>query len=154
MAIETKTTPETYTFAMKSNYLSEGRINIDLAKEDVLWLSLKVNAEGGENAIHAHMQEEHAFIVLEGEVTFFDKDGEGKVLRKYEGIMIPKGAYYRYLNTGGENLFLLRVGAKLGQQQGDASRLRPDGTSIPSASVENHHIDGVPIPGKMWGFGS
>jgi len=154
MAIETQVIPETYTFALQSNYLSAGRINIDLAKEDVLWLSLKVNAEGGENAIHAHSQEEHAFIVLEGEVTFFNKEEEGKVLRQYEGIMIPKGAYYRYLNTGGTNLFLLRVGAKLGPQQGDASRLRPDGTSLPSGSTENHHVDGVPIPGKMWGFGS
>jgi mannose-6-phosphate isomerase-like protein (cupin superfamily) len=151
MAVETQTTPQTYTFSMKSNYLSTGRVNIDLAKEDVLWLSLKVNAEGGENAIHAHAQEEHAFIVMDGEVTFFNEHGEGKVLHKYEGIMIPKGAFYRYLNTGGENLFLLRVGAKLGPQQGDASRLRTDGTPLPSNSVENHHVDGVPIEGKLWG---
>jgi len=150
MAIETKTTPETYTFAMKGNYLSEGRVNIDLAKEDVLWLSLKINAEGGENALHAHSKEEHAFIVLEGEVTFYDKEGVGKVLRQYEGIMIPKNAYYRYLNTGGTNLFLLRVGAKFGQS-GEESRLRTDGTPLPSNSVENHHVDGVPIPGKVWG---
>ncbi|MFN0072611.1 MAG: cupin domain-containing protein [Chloroflexota bacterium] len=151
MTTQTQITPETYTFAMKGNYLSEGRVNIDLAKEDVLWLSLKINAEGGENALHAHSAEEHAFIVLEGEVTFFNKEEEGTVLHKYEGIMIPKGAYYRYLNTGGENLFLLRVGAKLGAQQGDATRLRTDGTQLPSNSAENHHIDGVPIPGKIWG---
>lgn len=151
MAIETKTSPETYTFAMRGNYLSAGRENIDLAKEDVLWLSLKVNAEGGENALHAHSKEEHAFIVLEGEVTFFDRDGVGKVLHQYEGIMIPKNAYYRYLNTGGTNLFLLRVGAKLGQQSGEDSRVRTDGTPLPSYSAENHHVDGVPIPGKTWG---
>jgi hypothetical protein len=65
--------------------------------------------------------------------------------------MIPKGAFYRYLNTGGTNLFLLRVGAKLGPQQGDATRIRTDGTSLPSGSAENHHVDGVPIPGKVWG---
>ncbi len=154
MTTETKTSPDTYTFAIKGPYLSQGRVNIDLAKEDVLWLSLKVNAEGGENAIHAHSQEEHAFIVLEGEVTFFDKQGNGKVLHQYEGIMIPKGAYYRYLNTGGENLFLLRVGAKLKPGAGEESRVRPDGKPLPSYSAENHHVDGVPIPGKMFGFGA
>ena len=151
MDIETLTTPETYTFALPGNYLSAGRVNMKLAQMGVLWLSLKVNAEGGENALHAHVQEEHAFIVLEGEVTFFDREGAGKILKKYEGIMIPKGAYYRYLNTGVENLFLLRVGAKLGAQTGDEARLRPDGTSLPAGSAENHHVDGVPIPGKVWG---
>jgi mannose-6-phosphate isomerase-like protein (cupin superfamily) len=152
MTTETKSSPDTYTFSIKGPYLSEGRVNIDLAKEDVLWLSLKINAEGGENAVHAHQQEEHSFIVLEGEVTFFDKGGNGKVLHKYEGIMIPKGAYYRYLNTGGENLFLLRVGAKLQQDGGgEESRLKPDGTPIPAYTAENHHIDGVPIPGKVFG---
>ena len=151
MATETKTTPQSYTFDIAGPYLSSGRVNIDLAKEDVLWLSLKINAEGGENAIHAHSQEEHSFIVLEGEVTFFNKDGEGTILHKYQGIMIPKGAYYRYLNTGGENLFLLRVGAKLKAQSGDETRLRPDGTPLPSYSAENHHIDGTPVPGKMFG---
>lgn len=151
MTTETMTAPDTYTFAIKGNYLSEGRVNIDLAKEDVLWLSLKINAEGGENAVHAHSQEEHAFIVMEGEVTFFDKDGVGKVLRQYEGIMIPRGAYYRYLNTGGTNLFLLRVGAKLSQQSGEETRVRTDGTPLPSNSAENHHVDGVPVPGKVWG---
>jgi mannose-6-phosphate isomerase-like protein (cupin superfamily) len=151
MTVETKTTPRTYTFAMKGDYLSQGRVNVDLAREDVLWLSLKINAEGGENALHAHSQEEHAFIVMEGEVTFFDDTGEGKVLRQYEGIMIPKGAYYRYLNTGGRNLFLLRVGAKLGAQQGEETRVRTDGTPLPSNSSENHHVDGVSIPGKVWG---
>jgi mannose-6-phosphate isomerase-like protein (cupin superfamily) len=148
---ETKATPQSYTFSMNgAPYLSTGRVNIDLAKEDVLWLSLKVNAEGGENAVHAHSREEHAFIVLEGEVTFFDKDGEGTVLHKYEGIMIPKGAYYRYLNTGGENLFLLRVGAKLGADPNQETRIRPDGTALHSDTAENHHVDGVPIAGKTF----
>jgi len=150
MATEIAAKPQTYTFAIKGNYLSQGRVNIDLAKEDVLWLSLKVNAEGGENAPHAHSNEEHAFIVLEGEVTFFNEKNEGTILHKYEGIMIPRDAVYRYLNTGGANLFLLRVGAKIGSQDGE-TRLRPDGTPLPAFTAENHHVDGVPIPGKVFG---
>ncbi|MDA1036306.1 MAG: cupin domain-containing protein [Chloroflexi bacterium] len=151
MATETDTTPKTSTFSLKGPYLSEGRVNIDLARTDTMWLSLKVNAEGGENAIHAHMNEDHAFLVLEGEVTFYDENGGEKVCGQYEGINIPKGAFYRYLNTGDRNLFLLRFGCKLNSGGTQESRLKPDGTSIPSNTVENHHVDGVPIPGKFFG---
>ena len=111
MASETKVTPQRSVFSLESPYLSVGRVNIPLAETDDLWLSLKVNAEGGENAIHTHVTEDHAFLVLEGQVTFFDEHGNETVLEPYQGIMLPKGSYYRYLNTGGANLFLLRMGA-------------------------------------------
>ena len=151
MATETKTAPKTSTFSIKGPYLSAGRVNIDLARTDLLWLSLKINAEGGENAVHAHTAEDHSFIVLEGEVTFYDEHGEGKTLGAYEGIMIPKGAYYRYLNTGERNLFMLRVGARRDAEEGKPSRHKPDGSPILGDDAENFHIDGVPIPGKSFG---
>ncbi|MCI0778921.1 MAG: cupin domain-containing protein [Chloroflexi bacterium] len=151
MATETKASPKTSTFSIEGPYLSAGRVNIDLARTDLLWLSLKINAEGGENAVHAHTAEDHSFIVLEGEVTFYDEHGEGKTLGAYEGIMIPKGAYYRYLNTGGRNLFLLRVGARRDAEEGKPSRHKPDGSPILGDDAENFHIDGVPIPGKSFG---
>ena len=65
MTTETQTTPQTSTFAIKGPYLSAGRTNIDLARTDLLWLSFKINAEGGENAVHAHTDEDHAFVILE-----------------------------------------------------------------------------------------
>ena len=152
MATETQANPHYSTFSIKGPYLSEGRVNIDLARSELLWLSLKVNAEGGENAIHTHVHEDHSFIVLEGEVTFYDDKGGETTLGQYEGIMIPKGAFYRYLNTGGRNLFLLRIGAK--DQNVDVqgeTRRKPDGTPIPGYTSENHHVDGVEIPGKSFG---
>ncbi len=151
MATETDTTPKTSTFSVKGPYLSEGRVNIDLARTDTMWLSLKINAEGGENAIHAHQNEDHAFLVLEGEVTFYDEKGGEVTMGQYEGINIPKGAFYRYLNTGDRNLFLLRFGCKLNNSGSQESRLKPDGSPIPSNTAENHHVDGVPIPGKLFG---
>ncbi len=146
--------PRTSTFNIRGPYLSAGRLNIDLARTDLLWLSLKVNAEGGENAVHAHTDEDHAFIVLEGEVTFFDEDGKGTVIGQHEGIMIPKGAYYRYLNTGERNLFLLRVGAQRDASDGIQTRVKPDGSEIPGHSTENFHVDPVPVEGKFFGFGA
>jgi mannose-6-phosphate isomerase-like protein (cupin superfamily) len=151
MATETQTKPKASTFSIKGPYLSEGRVNIDLGRTDLLWLSLKINAEGGENAIHTHMNEDHSFIVLEGEVTFFDEVGNETTIGQYEGIMLPKGAFYRYLNTGNRNLFLLRIGAKLNSETSQESRLKPDGTAILGNTDENHHVDGVPIPDKFFG---
>ena len=150
----TEAAPRTSTFNIRGPYLSEGRLNIDLAQTDLLWLSLKVNAEGGENAVHAHTDEDHAFIVLEGEVTFFDENGEGTVIGQHEGIMIPRGAYYRYLNTGEHNLFLLRVGAQRDSSGGVQTRVKPDGDAIPGHSTENFHVDPVPVDGKFFGFGA
>src|SRR5687767_4888296 len=99
--------PKSTTFSLKTPYLSKGRISKTISETDNLWIATKINAEGGENAIHTHLKEDHAFVVLEGEVTFFDETGAETVLGPYQGIMIPKGAYYRYLNTGPGNLMIL-----------------------------------------------
>ena len=88
---------------------------------------------------------------LGGETTFYDERGGEVTLGQYEGINIPKGAFYRYLNTGDRNLFLLRFGCKLSSESPQESRLKPDGSAIPGHTAENHHIDGVPIPGKFFG---
>ena len=150
---KTEAKPKASTFSLKTPYLSAGRISKTISETENLWIATKINAEGGENAIHTHLREDHAFIVLEGEVTFFDENGGETVLGPHQGIMLPRGAYYRYLNTGPGNLMILRVGAgqrpKRAQGEGD-SRLGPDGRPLPSGSAENHHIEGVPIPGKFF----
>ena len=148
---QTKTKPKAKVFSLKTPYLSAGRITTLLAETDNLWIHTKVNAEGGENAVHTHTDEDHAFVVLEGEVTFFDENGNGAVLIPYQGIMIPRGAYYRYLNTGSGNLIVLRVGAGTRRKDGKNSRIGPNGHALPGDSAENKHVDGVPIPGKFFG---
>lgn len=72
MTTTTDVRPTSKLFKMSAPYVSEGRINVPLAKTDNMWVTIKVNAEGGENATHTHMDEDHTFMVLEGEVTFFD----------------------------------------------------------------------------------
>ena len=151
MATETKATPNATTFTIGGPYLSKGRVNIDIARTDMLRLSLKINAEGGENATHTHMNEDHSFIVLEGQVTFFDEHQTPTIVEQYGGIMIRKGAFYRYLNTGDRNLFLLRVSAQASDAPVGDSRLAPGGGPLLSNSEENHHVDGVEIPGKIFG---
>jgi len=151
MATETKATPKATTFTIGGPYLSAGRVNVELASTDLMWLSLKINAEGGENATHTHTNEDHSFIVLEGQVTFFDENETPTIVEQYGGIMIPQGAFYRYFNTGDRNLFLLRVGARRTDEPSGDSRLAPGGGPLDSQSAENHHVAGVEIPGKTFG---
>ena len=147
----TQAKPRVSTFSLQMPYLVKGRITSLVAETDNLWIHGKINAEGGENALHTHLDEDHAFVVLEGEVTFFDEAGNRSVLKPYQGIMIPRGAYYRYLNTGSENLMVLRVGAGSKNEQNEGNRIGPDGRALHGDSAENKHVDPVPISGKFFG---
>jgi mannose-6-phosphate isomerase-like protein (cupin superfamily) len=91
--------------------LEQGTTYDPLATAENLWMSIKVYASGGENALHAHGGEDHAFIVLQGKATFTFGDGRTNVVGKYEGVMIPKNALYKFQADESENLVLLRVGA-------------------------------------------
>src|SRR5438445_11845601 len=124
--------PKSYKFSLKTPYLENGRNTQRLPETENLWIHTKINAEGGENAIHAHLDEDHSFIVLEGEMTVFDEKGNELVVKQYEGVMIPRGAYYRYLNTGKGNLMVIRVGGDAQKQGGQERRSRPDDKLLPS----------------------
>ena len=134
-------------FTLTTPLLSKGRSNKVLAATDLLKLRIKVYAEGGENGLHAHVDEDHAFVVLEGQATFHDEQDKTTVVNSYEGIMLPKGTYYFFQSTGDTNLVLLRTGA--GRKDGSAHRRNLQGS--PTNHEENKHEDGVPIPGAFFG---
>ncbi len=142
-----KAPPKAQVFSLKTPLLSEGRSNEVVAQTDLLKLRVKVYAEGGENGLHTHHDEDHSFVVLQGQATFRDETDAATVVNKYEGIMLPKGAFYYFQSSGDENLVLLRVGA--GRQPEGAFRVGTNG--VPLTREENKHIDGVPIPGKFFG---
>ncbi len=127
-------TPKVTTYSMKVPLLTSGRTNQVLATTDAVEVRAKVYAEGGENALHTHLDEDHTFFVLDGQATFYGPDEQATVVGRYEGIMIPAGAYYRFQSTGDTNLVLLRFGADV-----DA----PEGTTEPRVG-----IDGLPLTGK------
>jgi len=98
-------------FSMRNLPLLEQGTTYDpLATAENLWCSIKVYASGGENALHAHGGEDHAFIVLQGKATFTFGDGRTSVVGQYEGVMIPKNVLYKFEADQSENLVLLRVG--------------------------------------------
>src|SRR5688572_28142077 len=98
MAVEAA--PQAQVFSLKTPLLSSGRSNLEVAATDLLKLRVKVYAEGGENGLHAHYDEDHAFVVLQGQATFRDENDTARVVNKYEGIMLPKGALYYFQSTG------------------------------------------------------
>jgi mannose-6-phosphate isomerase-like protein (cupin superfamily) len=137
--------PQTKLFSLRTPYMKQGRVTQLVAETENLWIHTKINYEGGENEIHTHLDEDHAFIVLEGQMSVFDEKGNEQKIEKYQGIMIPKGAYYRYLNTGSENLVVIRVGAGIkGKAQGGVEmRVRPDGKPLLADSAENKTVPPV-----------
>ncbi len=134
--------PRSQKFSLKTPYMKQGRITQLVAETDNLWIHTKINYEGGENEIHTHLDEDHCFIVLEGQMSVFDELGNEQKIDKYQGIMIPKGAYYRYHNTGKENLVVIRVGAGIkGKPEGGVDmRVRPDGKPLHADSAENKTV--------------
>jgi len=99
-------------FNLTTPYLLQGITSDERARSELLTVLIKVYASGGENRMHAHVHEDHSFIVLEGEAMFhFDGEEDARVLKPYEGVMLPKGTYYRFESTGAGNLVMLRVGA-------------------------------------------
>src|ERR671912_1622562 len=92
--------PQTKLFSLRTPYMKQGRITQLVAETENLWIHTKINYEGGENEIHTHLDEDHSFIVLEGQMSVFDENGGEIKDEKNQGGMIPKGAYYRYNKTG------------------------------------------------------
>jgi mannose-6-phosphate isomerase-like protein (cupin superfamily) len=141
---------EAEVFNLRTPYLKQGRTTDVRARTDLMTVTMKVYAEGGENAMHNHPHEDHSFIVLEGEATFHvEKDDNVKVVRRYEGIMLPKKVNYWFQSSGDQNLVMIRVGASYPGE--NAGRLTPDGRGIPGNSIENKQVDRIERPGT--GFG-
>ena len=144
--------PKAQLFSLKTSYMKQGRITPLVAKTANMKINVKINAEGGENAVHAHLDQDHAFIVLEGEMSIFDENGNETVVKRYQGVLLPKGAYYRYLNTGAGNLVLLRISAPVRDKlpAGMPNRVRPDGEELKRRSAENKDLPPIIMPGKFF----
>src|SRR5512143_2526219 len=89
--------PHAKQLSLNTPYMKQGRITQLVAETANMWIHTKINAEGGENEIHTHLDEDHSFIVLEGQMSVFDEKGNEMKVNQYQGVLLPKGAYYRYL---------------------------------------------------------
>ena len=144
--------PKAQLFSLKTPYMKQGRVTQLVAETPNMWIHTKINAEGGENEIHKHLDEDHAFIVLEGQMSVFDEKGNEMEVKQYQGVMLPKGAYYRYLNTGEGNLVVLRIGAGIkGQAQGGQEmRLGVDGQPVVTGTPQNRNLPPIEMVGQFF----
>jgi mannose-6-phosphate isomerase-like protein (cupin superfamily) len=136
--------PDPQVYRVKTQLLSKGRTKELLAKTpDGMTVWIKCYAQGGENALHAHPGEDHTFVILMGKARFFGKDGEISELGRNEGIMIPRGAFYRFESCGDEPLVLLRIGTE--NEKLPVPRIDPQGEPLPGKSKANKYEEGIPI---------
>jgi mannose-6-phosphate isomerase-like protein (cupin superfamily) len=129
------------TFKIEAQLLDQGRTMDLLARTDFLAAHIKVYAEGGENTIHTHTKEDHLFVILAGEATFYlGHEERVQILGKYDGVIIPAGSYYWFVSSGDENLVLLRIGAKPQGWSDFDDRVDTKGRPFAGDSVENKEM--------------
>ena len=124
-------------FHMKTPLPKKGRGATLLGATERMWVNLKTYAEGGENTLHAHTNEDHVFIVLQGEAAFYGADGEIAILGKNQGILLPMGVAYYFHAVEGEPLVILRMGTIVDPKRPPFERIGADGKDIPASSKAN-----------------
>jgi quercetin dioxygenase-like cupin family protein len=75
-------------FKLEAQLPKQGRTDTPLAASDKMWVVLKTYAADGENGVHAHPNEDHPFVVLQGESTFYGPNGETRTIGKNEGVLL------------------------------------------------------------------
>lgn len=128
---------------LKTQLVSQGHTRKLLAETDLMTLRIHCYAPGiGENALHAHMNEEHIFLVLDGTAQFSGLEGEIARVTRHQAIVLPKGCFYQFSNCGTDSLVMARVGAN---KDVDDYRIAPDGTRIPGRTHEQGYVAPVLI---------
>jgi mannose-6-phosphate isomerase-like protein (cupin superfamily) len=139
---------EASTFKLKTPLITGGRSHTPLAKTGHMTIGLNYYAPGRKNKLHTHPGEDHVFLVVDGQATFYNKEHEPTVLNKGEGILLPENHYYYFASTGDRPLALFRVSAK----KSSPRVVRVDAEGNKRTEEENEYVvvDGSAIEGKYW----
>ena len=121
---------------LKTQLVKKGRSRILLSETDHSTFRIHCYATGtGENALHAHLTEDHIFVVLKGVATFTGLNGEIIKLSRHNAIVLPKGCFYQFANYGEEPLVMIRFGA---HKENVDHRINPDGKQIGGRAAEGY----------------
>lgn len=138
IAVDLDKTPKPERFKLRAQLLDEGSKSWVLGETENMQLKIRVySAHGGENAMHAHHNQDHSFIVLQGTARFYGPRGETWDLERNEGIFLADGAYYCFENSGEEPLVVLRIAARIPNKGDPEKRLGLDGVQIDPHTPEN-----------------
>lgn len=137
-AMALKKTPS--FFHIRARLPIQGRTNQVLGASTYMNVVLKTYASGGENEIHAHTNEDHVFVVLQGGATFFGPRGETREVGRNDCVLVPAGALYSFHANEGEPLVMLRVGAVIDPQQDALARIDEHGQPFDGYSERNKEV--------------
>jgi mannose-6-phosphate isomerase-like protein (cupin superfamily) len=139
--------PEILT--LRTQLVSSGHTKDLLARTDGVTFHIHCyGPKGGENGLHAHVDEDHIFVVLAGEAHFSGLNGPLPVLRKNQALMLPKGCFYSFSNEGSEPLVMIRFGAM--DKDAAGGRLDPQGKPIPGRGKQAGAKPPAFIDGKFF----
>jgi mannose-6-phosphate isomerase-like protein (cupin superfamily) len=123
-------------FQLRTQLVKKGRSRVLLSETDYSTFRIHCYATGtGENALHAHLTEDHIFVVLKGTATFTGLNGEVTKLNKHGAIVLPKGCFYQFANYDEEPLVMIRFGA---HKEKIDHRINPDGKQIGGRAAEGY----------------
>jgi mannose-6-phosphate isomerase-like protein (cupin superfamily) len=139
---------EAQIFELKTPFLREGNTHNVIAATDLMSIALKYYNEGGENALHTHPGEDHAFLILDGEMTLYDKEEQAIVLKRGQGIMIPSGWSYWFKNSGDGPLIFLKFSAFKKEAKG--AKGDGHGKLLAPGFIEEKREKAIPVDGSFW----
>ena len=133
------------TFSLKTPLLSGGmsRELLCRGENSTFRIHCYSTGMGEKHGFHAHTEEEHVFVVLQGEAVFSGLDGKLPVVGKNNGIWLPKGCFYEFYNPGPDPLIVLRFGA-LATGANESTRVTPEGAPIKGRSSANPEL-AIPV---------
>lgn len=127
-------------FTLRIPILEQGSDRSHMASTDRMWIFINTyGPESGENKLHAHTNEDHSFIVLQGKARFVGPNGESTELEKNQGIMLPRSALYTFRAVGGP-LILLRLGCIVDADKSPWLRETGSGDHLLGNAAENGQI--------------
>lgn len=128
-------------FHMRAKLPKQGRTNQVLAASRHMNVVLKTYASGGENEIHAHSNEDHVFVVLQGGAVFHGPRGETHEVAKNDCVLLPANTFYWFqAKEDAEPLVILRVGAHIDPESDVLARIDLQGKPFDGYSEENKEV--------------
>lgn len=130
--------PPPSLFRLRTPLLDAGSLSTVLAETENFHLKIRCYApREGENAMHSHHNQDHAFVVLQGTARFYGPRGETWDIGRNEGIMLYEKTWYCFENSGVEPLVVLRIAALMHHQGDPNTRFGVRGQKIESHTPEN-----------------
>lgn len=138
-------------FHLRAKLPKQGRTNQVLGATRHMNVVLKTYASGGENELHAHSNEDHLFVVLQGEAVFHGPRSEQRHVARNDCVLMSANCLYRFhAKEHGETLVMLRIGCALDPDQDVLARVDAEGRAFDGYSERNKEVPYVMHEDKIF----